>query len=363
MINVGLVGVGNIAAMLVQSVEHYRGLGSSEGLIHERIGRYEVSHIRFVYAIDVSREKVGKDLSEAIFAYPNSVRKFTPLQRGVTVRMGKVLDGVAPHMAEDFRPARLEEPSLSQLSREMLDAGVDVLVNLLPVGSEEASRFYAAAAAQAGVALVNAIPVFIASKGFPSPAPVLGDDIKGQLGATAVHRALASLVRWRGARLLETYQLNVGGNTDFKNMLALERLASKKESKTMAVASTQESPEELVREERVYAGPSGYVPFLGNTKISHMYLKALGFAGSEVEIEVRLKVDDKAMASAVLVDAIRVAKVARDHGLRGSIDWASAFYFKYPPRQARSEMEALRMLYSGLERLGEQVRPRLDEPF
>ncbi|MCX8196412.1 MAG: inositol-3-phosphate synthase [Acidilobaceae archaeon] len=359
----GLIGVGNIAAMLVQGVELYKQLGSSEGLMHERIGRYEVSHIRFTYAVDVSREKVGKDLSEAIFAYPNMVRKIAPVPRGVTVRMGKVLDGVAPHMTEDFRPAKLPEPTVEELAKEMEDQGVDVLVNLLPVGSEEATRFYAEAAARAGAAFVNAIPVFVASKGFSSPAPVLGDDIKGQLGATAVHRALASLVRWRGVRLLETYQLNVGGNTDFKNMLALERLASKKESKTMAVASTQERPEELVREEKIYAGPSGYVPFLGNTKISHIYLKALAFAGSEVEIEVRLRVDDKAMASAVLVDVIRVAKVAKDHGLRGSIDWASAFYFKYPPRQARSELEALRMLYKGLEKLGEEARPRLDEPF
>lgn len=362
MIRVGIVGVGNIAAMLVQGVELYRQ-GYSSGLIHEKIGRYEVKDIKFVYATDVSREKVGKDLHEAIFAYPNAVRRLVDLKpSGVIVRMGRILDGVAPHMVEDFMPAKLPEPRLEEVARDIEDAGVDVLVNLLPVGSEEASRFYAAAAARAGAAFVNAIPVFIASRRFDSPAPVLGDDIKGQLGATVVHRAIASLVRSRGGRVIETYQLNVGGNTDFKNMLALERLASKKESKTMAVATTQERPEELVKEGKVYAGPSGYVPFLGNTKISHMYLKALAFAGSEVEIEVRLKVDDKAMASAVLVDAIRVAKVLKDHGVRGSVDWASAFYFKYPPVPVKSEYEALLMLYEGLESLGESVSPKVLEP-
>lgn len=363
MIRAGIVGVGNIAAMLIQGVELYRN-GHSFGLIHERIGKYEAKDIKFVYAVDVSKEKVGKDLHEAIFAYPNAVKRFVDLKpSGVTVRMGKILDGVAPHMVEDFMPAKLAEPSVEEIARDLEDAGADVLINLLPVGSEEASRFYATAAAKAGVAFVNAIPVFIASKRFDSPAPVLGDDIKGQLGATVVHRALASLVRNRGGKVVETYQLNVGGNTDFKNMLALERLASKKESKTMAVATTQERPEELVKEGKIYAGPSGYVPFLANTKISHMYLKALAFAGSEVEIEIRLKVDDKAMASAVLVDAIRVAKVLKDHGIGGSVDWASAFYFKYPPRPVRSEYEALLMLYEGLESLGEEISPQMLEPI
>lgn len=370
-INVGIVGVGNIASMLVQSVEYYRGLDSREGLIHEVIGGYDVSDIRFVYAVDVSEEKVGRDLSEAILAYPNMVARFVEVPRlGVTVRMGRVLDGVAPHMIEDFKPARLPEPSEEELVRELLDYGVDVLVNLLPVGSEEATRFYARVAARAGVAFVNAIPVFVASS--PSEilelasktgAPVLGDDIKGQLGSTIVHRALASLVRMRGARLIETYQLNIGGNTDFKNMLALERLETKKISKSKAVASTQDNAEILMREGKVYAGPSGYIPFLGNTKISYMYMKVKAFAGSDVEIEVKLKVDDKAMATAVLVDVIRVAKILKENKLGGSIPWASAFYFKHPPIPVRSDYEALKMLYKGLEELGVEAKPKLLEYY
>ncbi|MEM4559295.1 MAG: inositol-3-phosphate synthase [Acidilobaceae archaeon] len=371
LINVGLVGIGNIASMLIQSVEYYRRSDSTFGLLHELIGRYRVGDIRFSYAIDISREKVGVDLSDAIFAYPNMVRRFIDIPKlGVTVRMGKVLDGVAPHMLEDFRPAHLPEPSLKDIVRDLIDNGVDILVNLLPVGSEEASRFYAKAAVEAGVAFVNAIPVFIASSNdtirdyaFKNKTPILGDDIKGQLGSTIIHRALASLVKMRGARVIETYQLNIGGNTDFKNMLLLERLASKKESKTMAVASTQDNPEELVREERVYAGPSGYIPFLGNTKISHMYIKAKAFADTDVEIEVKLKVDDKAMAVAVLVDTIRVAKILKDHRIGGSINWASAFYFKHPPQPVRSDYEALQLLYKGLEELGEQVKPRLIEYY
>jgi myo-inositol-1-phosphate synthase len=371
-IRVGIIGVGNIASMLVQSVEYYKLLESSEGLIHEVIGGYDVRDLRFVYAVDVSSEKVGRDLSEAIFAYPNMVGRLVDVPRlGVAVRMGRVMDGVAPHMVEDFKPAELPEPSEHELIREVVDSGVDVLVNLLPVGSEEASRFYANVAAKAGVAFVNAIPVFIASSqydsvvdlAFKTGTPILGDDIKGQLGSTIVHRALASLARMRGAKLVETYQLNIGGNTDFKNMLALERLKTKKESKTVAVASTQDNPETLLKEEKVYAGPSGYIPFLGNTKISHMYMKIRAFAGSEVEIEVKLKVDDKAMATAVLVDVLRIAKILKENKLGGSIPWASAFYFKHPPTPVKSDYEALKMLYKGLEELGAEAKPKLLEYY
>jgi myo-inositol-1-phosphate synthase len=347
-IRVGIIGVGNIASMLVQSVEYYKAIDSNEGLIHEVIGGYDIRDLRFVYAVDVSSEKVGRDLSEAILAYPNMVRKFVDIPRlGVTVRMGRILDGVAPHMVDDFKPAKLPEPSENELVREVLDAGVDVLVNLLPVGSEDATRFYARVAARAGVAFVNAIPVFIAS----SPT----DSI--------VELALENRARMRGAKLVETYQLNIGGNTDFKNMLALERLKTKKESKTLAVASTQDEPEVLLREERVYAGPSGYIPFLGNTKISHMYMRIKAFAGSDVEIEVKLKVDDKAMATAVLVDVLRIAKILKDNKLGGSIPWASAFYFKHPPVPVKSDYEALKMLYRGLEELGVEARPKLLEYY
>ncbi len=362
-VRVGIVGVGNIASMLVQSIEYYRRLGGSEGLIHEVIGGYRITDLEVVYAVDVSRHKVGRDLAEAIFAKPNITPRIVDMKpTGVVVRMGRILDGVAPHMVEDFEPADQPEPELEDIVRDLRENRVDVLVNLLPVGSSEATRFYARAAAEAGVAFVNGIPEFIASseefcglfreKG----AVLLGDDIKGQLGATIVHRALASLIANRGARLVEAYQLNVGGNTDFKNMVDHTRLHSKKISKTKAVITTQRNPDELWG--RVYAGPSGYIEFLGNTKIAYMYMKAKAFAGSDVVIEVKLVVDDKAMATPVLVDAIRLAKALSDKGLSGCIDWASAFYFKHPPRPVRSDFEALQEMYRRLDELGIEIRPR-----
>jgi len=362
-VRVGLVGVGNVASMFVQSIRYYSTTGSSSGLIHSRIGGYGVKEIEVVYAVDVSRHKVGRDLGEAVFAKPNQVPKLVDVGvTGVVVRMGRVLDGVAEHMVEDFEPAQAEEPTVEELARELSEYEVDVLVNLLPVGSRLATRFYAEVAARAGTPFVNCIPEFIASDSSysklfeESGALVLGDDIKGQLGATAVHRALASLVSMRGGEVVESYQLNVGGNTDFKNMLDVGRLSSKRVSKTMAVATTQPKPEEYA--ERIYAGPSGYVPFLGNTKVSYIYIKASGFMGLPVTLDVKLVVDDKAMASAVLVDVVRLAKALRDRGVRGSPWWASAFYFKHPPRPARSDEEALVELYRKLDELGIEVEPR-----
>lgn len=363
MVRVGIVGIGNIAAMFIQAVEYYRRYEREDGLIHHVIGNYRVHDIRFAYAIDVSKNKVGKDLSEAIFAKPNQVPKYIDVPRtGVVVRMGRVLDGVAEHMREDFEPANEPEPSLREIVKELEDNNVDVLVNLLPVGSAQASRFYAEAAAKAGVAFVNCIPEFIASDPAYSKmfeennTLILGDDIKGQLGSTIVHRALASLVAMRGGEIVESYQLNVGGNTDFKNMLDHGRLHSKKISKTMAVASTQPDPEKIL--ENLFAGPSGYIPFLGNTKVAYIYMKVLGFMGLPITIDLKLTVDDKAMASAILADVVRLAKALRDKGVKGSPDWASAFYFKYPPKQAKSDEEALLNLYLKLEELGIDIEPK-----
>ncbi|MDK6029268.1 inositol-3-phosphate synthase [Ignisphaera sp. 4213-co] len=363
MVRVGIVGVGNIAAMLVQAVEYYKRYEKTDGLIHHVIGGYRVDDIRFVYAVDVSRNKVGKDLSEAIFAKPNQVPRYINIPRtGVVVRMGKVLDGVANHMQEDFEPASYPEPTLQEIVKELEELNVDVLVNLLPVGSAKASRFYAEAAARAGTAFINCIPEFIASDTVYSKmfeennTLILGDDIKGQLGSTIVHRTLASLAAMRGGEIVESYQLNVGGNSDFKNMLDHSRLHSKKISKTMAVASTQPDPEKIVG--NLFAGPSGYIPFLGNTKVSYIYMKVLGFMGIPVTIDLKLVVDDKAMASAVLVDVIRLAKALKDKSVRGSPEWASAFYFKYPPKQAKSDEEALLNLYLKLDELGIEIEPK-----
>uniref|UniRef100_A0A7C2VLS4 Inositol-3-phosphate synthase n=1 Tax=Ignisphaera aggregans TaxID=334771 RepID=A0A7C2VLS4_9CREN len=363
MVRVGIVGVGNIAALFVQAVEYSKREKTLFGVIHENIGGYKPSDIDVVYAIDISQEKVGKDLAEAIFSYPNVVPKIVDMPKtGVAVRMGKVLDGVAEHMVDDFKPANIPEPSDDELVDELKSHRVDVLVNLLPVGSARASRFYAEVAARAGTAFVNCIPEFIASdpryqKLFEEHGSlILGDDIKGQLGSTIIHRALASLVTMRGAEIVESYQLNVGGNTDFKNMLAQERLTSKKISKTMAVASTQPNPDDIAN--YIFAGPSGYVPFLGNTKVSYIYIKAKTFMGFPVTIDLKLAVDDKAMATPILIDTVRLAKALMDKGVRGSPEWASMFYFKYPPKQAKSDEEALLNLYINLERLGIEIEPK-----
>jgi myo-inositol-1-phosphate synthase len=363
MVRVGIVGVGNIAAMFVQAVVYAKNNSNVFGVIHENIGGYRVSDIDIVYAVDVSKEKVGKDLTEAIFAYPNVVPKLIDIPKtDVIVRMGRVLDGVAEHMIEDFKPADYPEPTLEELVNELKSYRVDVLINLLPVGSAKASRFYAEVAAKAGVAFVNCIPEFIASdpryqKMFEEKgAVILGDDIKGQLGSTIIHRTLASLIAMRGAEILESYQLNVGGNTDFKNMLAQERLTSKKISKTMAVASTQPKPEDILH--NLFAGPSGYIPFLGNTKVSYIYIKARTFMGFPITIDLKLVVDDKAMATPVLIDTVRLAKALMDRGVQGSPPWASMFYFKYPPVQAKSDEEALLNLYLNLERLGIEIEPK-----
>jgi len=363
MVRVGIIGIGNIAAMFIQAIMYAKNNNGLFGVIHESIGGYRASDIDVVYAIDVSKEKVGKDLAEAIFAYPNMVPKLIDIPRtSVIVRMGKVLDGVAEHMVEDFKPADYPEPTLEELIEELKAFKVDVLVNLLPVGSAKASRFYAEAAARAGVAFVNCIPEFIASdprykKIFEeNNAVILGDDIKGQLGSTIVHRALASLIAMRGAEIVESYQLNIGGNTDFKNMLAQERLTSKKISKTMAVASTQPKPEDLLN--NIFAGPSGYIPFLGNTKVSYIYIKAKTFMGIPVTIDLKLVVDDKVMATPILIDTVRLAKALRDKGVKGSPEWVSMFYFKYPPKQAKSDEEALLNLYINLEKLGIEIEPK-----
>jgi myo-inositol-1-phosphate synthase len=363
MIRIGIVGVGNVAAMFIQAIEYYKYFKESIGLIHEVIDGYRASDIKIVYAIDISENKVGKDLSDAIFAKPNIVPRVIEIDRtGVMVRMGRVLDGVAEHMVDDFQPASLPEPTIDDIVNELRSYNVDVLVNLLPVGSASASRFYAEAAARANIAFVNCIPEFIASdrdycKQFEeNNALVLGDDIKGQLGSTIVHRALTSLIAMRGGDVIETYQLNVGGNTDFKNMLEQKRLTSKKISKTMAVASTLPEPEKIISS--IFAGPSGFLQFLGNTKISYIYIKARGFLGLPITMDLKLVVDDKAMASAVLMDVVRLAKALKNRGVKGCPSWASAPYFKYPSKQAKSDEEALLDLYINLDRLGIDIKPK-----
>ncbi|BCU68453.1 inositol-3-phosphate synthase [Sulfolobales archaeon HS-7] len=349
MIRIAIAGLGNCASMLIQGIEYYRQHGEDyyDGLITPVIGSYRVTDIEVVAAFDVSNNKIGKDISEAIFEKPNITRKIVELEKkGITVSPGPVMDGVAPHMKDIFNP--IELATRDDVIEELKKSKAEILVNLLPVGSEKASREYAYAAAHAGVAFINSIPVFIASDPsgeFPvlfkqKNLPLVGDDIKGQIGATIFHRSITSLFRMRGVSIEETYQLNVGGNTDFLNMKTESRLSSKRVSKTKAVTSTLNNPEVIENEGRVRIGPSDFVPSLGNTKIAYIYVKGTGFCGAPIKVEASLEVDDKSNCAAVLVDVIRATRLALDKRIGGAIKEISAFYFKHPPFQAKDDDEA-----------------------
>ena len=351
-VRVAIVGVGNAASALVQGVYYYMDADDNTfipGLMHPRLGKYHISDIEFVAAFDVSKNKVGKDLSEAIFEKPNITPKFADVPKlGVKVHPGPVLDGVAEHMRDVFNPIEDSNPALEEVVKVLEESDANVVVNLLPVGSEQATRFYAQAAVLAKASFVNGIPVFIASdptgywpKVFAEHGvPVLGDDVKGQVGATILHRTLVRLLVARGVLVEETYQLNVGGNTDFLNMTVEERLKTKRISKTRAVTSIIPEGRELEAAKKVRIGPSDYVPFLGNTKVAYIYIKGRSFADFPMTIDVKLVVDDKSMIAGVLIDAVRAAKIALDKGLKGPVPEASAYLFKHPPVQAPSDEEA-----------------------
>ncbi|MEZ0289968.1 MAG: inositol-3-phosphate synthase [Sulfolobales archaeon] len=347
-IKTALIGVGNIASALVQFVYKAKREKKITGLMSEYIGRYRIEDIDFVAAFDVSENKIGKDLSEAIFEYPNIFPKIVDLEKlDVVVSPGPVLDGVAPHMESIFRPHK-KSIDMDHVIRVLRDSDAEVVINLIPVGAENATRFYAEACLKAGVAFINAIPVFIASDPEgkwhrlyrEASLPLLGDDIKGQVGATILHRTLFRLFHMRGVVIEESYQVNIGGNTDFLNMMVEERLYSKRISKTESVTSIVSYGKDLEEKKRIRIGPSDYIDFLGNTKIAYIYIKGRSFGDLPVYLEAKLTVDDKSMASAVLVDAIRIAKLALDRGHGGVIAGPSAFLFKHPPRQAPDDETA-----------------------
>jgi myo-inositol-1-phosphate synthase len=354
-VRVALIGVGNCASALVQGVYYYRDVDDDAyipGITYVKLGKYHIGDIEFVAAFDVSRNKVGKDLSDAIFEYPNITRKLVEIPSlNVTVKPGPVLDGVAEHMAKIFNPLNSSR-SVDEVADDIKSSNADVAVNLLPVGSEKATRFYAEACIRAGAAFVNGIPVFIASdpEGYwprrfeDSGLPVIGDDVKGQIGATILHRALIRLLHMRGVKVEETYQLNVGGNTDFLNMTVEERLHSKRISKTKAVTSIIPYGDFLESRGKVRIGPSDYVEFLGNTKIAYIYVKGRSFADFPVTIEVKLSVDDKSMFAGSMIDALRLAKIALDRGVKGPVVSVSAFLFKHPPIQAPDDETAKKWL-------------------
>ncbi|BBE34902.1 inositol-3-phosphate synthase [Sphingosinicella microcystinivorans] len=349
-VRVAVVGIGNCASSLVQGVAHYQNGGANEqiGLLHWDLGGYRPKDIRFVAGWDIDRRKVGLDIAEAIFAKPNCTAVFCDHvpETGTRVRMGHILDGVGEHMADysedrTFLVANEAEPDKDEVVRVLRETRADVLMNYLPVGSQKATEFYAECALEAGVAFVNNIPVFIASdpvwaKRFKDAGlPIIGDDIKAQLGATIVHRVLTDLFKKRGVKLDRTYQLNTGGNTDFLNMLNRSRLASKKESKTEAVQSVAER---RMEDENIHVGPSDYVAWQNDNKVCFLRMEGQLFGGVPMNLELRLSVEDSPNSAGVAIDMIRCAKLALDRGLSGPIDAAASYFCKHPPRQTSDDL-------------------------
>lgn len=334
-IKVAITGIGNCASALVQGVHYYRDVKSSDeipGVMHARFGDYHIRDIEFVAAFDINKKKIGMDLSEAIFAEPNNCAKFTdPPSSGVKVHPGPVLDGAAPHMIDSFYVS--DDHESIDVAEVLRESEADLLVNLLPVGSAQATRAYVEAVLEAGCGLVNCIPEFIASdpqwaRRFEDKGvPVAGDDIKSQLGATILHRAVVELFHERGLHIDSTYQLNIGGNTDFENMKYENRLTSKRISKTEAVKSLvpYDMPTRI--------GPSDYVPFLDDHKVAFIRLDAHSFGNLPIELDLKLKVNDSPNSAGIIIDVIRGVKIAMDRGVGGSLEGISAYAFKHPPQQ------------------------------
>ncbi|MBL1073096.1 inositol-3-phosphate synthase [Nocardia sp. 2] len=352
-VRVAIVGVGNCASSLVQGVQYYKDADADStvpGLMHVKFGPYHVRDVKFVAAFDVDAKKVGFDLADAIFASENNTIKISDVPpSGISVQRGPTLDGIGKYYAQTIELSDAEPVDVVQALK---DAKVDVLVSYLPVGSEEADKFYAQCAIDAGVAFVNALPVFIASdpvwaqKFVDAGVPIVGDDIKSQVGATITHRVMAKLFEDRGVTLDRTYQLNVGGNMDFKNMLERDRLESKKVSKTQAVTSNLEGPlAGKVHDRNVHIGPSDYVEWLDDRKWAYVRLEGRAFGDVPLNLEYKLEVWDSPNSAGIIIDAVRAAKIAKDRGIGGPVIPASAYLMKSPPKQiaddvARAQLEA-----------------------
>src|SRR5262245_15554267 len=354
-VRVAIIGVGNCASSLVQGVHFYRNAAHDEfvpGLMHVNLGGLHVGDIEFSAAFDVNRTKVGKDLGEAIFADPNNTIKFADVPRlGVPVQRGMTLDGIGEYLGRVIQKA--DGPTVN-VAEVLKATRTDVVVNFLPVGSENATKWYVEQVLQAGCGFVNCIPVCIASGGhwpqrFESRGlPIIGDDIKSQVGATIVHRVLTTLFRERGVKLLRTYQLNFGGNTDFYNMLERSRLESKKISKTNAVTSQLDYN---LGENNVHVAPSDHVPWLENRKWCHIKMEGQTFGNVPLELELKLEVWDSPNSAGVVIDAVRCCKLALEHGLAGVIDGPSAYFMKSPPMQY-TDYEARNMVEDFICRYG-----------
>ena len=347
-IRVGIIGLGNVPSGLIQGIEFYRRHPDRRmPSIVDKSG-YDIRNIKISCAFDIDKRKIGKDIKDAIYVYPNLVKWINIPKSGVIVKQGPRFDSVGKYVKGNLEIVK--EQSVGRLEKEILkeiyNTETEVLVNCLPVGSQKATEFWVRIALKTKCAFINAIPVFIASnkaweKRFASArVPIIGDDIKGVLGATVIHRNIANLIDSRGAKLVNTYQLNIGGNTDFKNMLERERLVSKKISKTESVQSQLTHP---LNAKDIHIGPSDFVEFLGNTKIAHMYFYGSIWADAPYKIYITIEVNDKANAAGILVDAIRLAKVAIDRKIGGAILAPSAYLMKHPPVQF-SDTEARRML-------------------
>ena len=352
-VRIAIAGVGNCASSLVQGIHYFRDKTRDEaiGLMHWDLGGFKPGDIQVVAAFDIDERKVGKDLSEAVFAEPNCTQQLCPdlPAFGVSVQMGRILDGVAEHMQEyedkyTFLPANTPQPDQQKVVDILKETEAEILLNYMPVGSEEATQFYATCALEAGTAFINNVPVFIASdpewaKRYAERGiPLIGDDIKSQLGATITHRVLTDLFRKRGVKLERTYQLNTGGNTDFLNMLNRHRLKSKK-SKTEAVQSVAAR---RLENENIHIGPSDYVPWQKDNKVCFIRMEGRLFGNVPMDLELRLSVEDSPNSAGVAIDAIRCAKLAVDRGIGGVLIGPSAYFCKHPLQQFTDD-EAYRM--------------------
>lgn len=358
-IRVAVVGLGNCASSLIQGIEYYKNAKDDEfvpGVMHTNFGGYHIKDIKVVAAFDVNSNKVGKDVAEAIYAAPNNTAVFAQVPKtGVTVLRGPRLDGVNKYTAELVPVNDKEKPV--DVVKVLKDARVDAVINYLPVGSQEATEFYAQAAIDAGAGFVNCIPVFIASnkawaKKFEDAGlPVIGDDIKAQVGATITHRTLVNLFLDRGMKIERTYQLNTGGNTDFLNMLERERLTHKKISKTEAVQSMIEARGQTIDPDDIHVGPSDYVPWQKDNKICFLRIESKHFGDVPMNLELRLSVEDSPNSAGVAIDSIRCLKLAKDNGLKGAIIEPAAYFQKHPPKQIE-DREARSLVEKFIDKYG-----------
>ena len=345
-IRIAVIGMGNCACSLIQGIYYYKNINPEDaiGLMHWDIGGYKPYDVEVVAAIDVDKRKVGKDVSEAIFAKPNCTKVFCKEipKMGISVVMGKILDGVAPHMKDypDEHTFIISEEKEADIVEVLRQSGAEIALNYIPVGSEKAAKFYAECCLEAGIAFINCMPVFIASdKEFEQMfrqknIPLIGDDVKSQLGATITHRMLAKLFTDRGVKIDRTYQLNTGGNTDFLNMLDVERLKSKKISKTSAVQSLLDEPLEA---ENIHIGPSDYVPWQKDNKICFLRMEGRIFGDVPMNLELRLSVEDSPNSGGCAIDAIRCCKLALNRKIGGALTSISAYIMKHPPQQFPDE--------------------------